>query len=660
MRHLINDDGRVFDPEELKALREELDGLSDEERVHFRNENAQKIAPHGCSKILIVSGPGTGKSTIFKQRIIHWLNRDPSARILVLSFVRKLVSDLNTDIQKSAEITEKQKTQIDVCTLHRYARSVVERNHGTSELRFRPHVKIIGQNWKQVVWEDALSLLGQENNDEFAWKNFEKQLHNADLEGSDQWLDLEQMYCVLSDFYNAAGFADLILHASLALHENPSLKDHQLFIVDEYQDFNEAEEKLIQELTSESQGLLIVGDDDQVLYETLKSGKAQLIRRLYSDADYVNAMLPYCSRTKNSHIVNAAGEFIRHEIQKDGIEKIYLPLQKRVGAKVEVIACASASGAVDYIKTFIKINTKKLELRKSELRDGIKKDPFLLILTPAREVKFYKAAGADIELKKLVASYAADTQRFSEDYFRILTYYSLAKHPDNDFTFRKVMHYEQVSQEDITALLKRALEEGRTFSEMDEQLIKSILAKCHAIRDLVGGPESIEEKTRRLGKHVNISDLRVLEVDLSRHELNETRIAESETDEEDQAELEELESQPMSAVELMTIVGAKGLSADHVIIIGFDDVNMAWITRNAFYVALTRARESLHLITALKSGGGRTAPDFLHGFSEQDLEFYKHTKKQHETTCLENKVGFRKYLARLTWVAERMVKLNKD
>ena len=56
----------------------------------------------------------------------------------------------------------------------------------------------------------------------------------------------------------------------------------------------------------------------------------------------------------------------------------------------------------------------------------------------------------------------------------------------------------------------------------------------------------------------------------------------------------------MSAVELMTIVGSKGLSADHVIIIGFDNVNMSWVTRNAFFVATTRARRSVHLMTALR------------------------------------------------------------
>src|SRR5437667_6046489 len=101
----------------------------------------------------------------------------------------------------------------------------------------------------------------------------------------------------------------------------------------------------------------------------------------------------------------------------------------------------------------------------------------------------------------------------------------------------------------------------------------------------------------------------------------------------------------MSAVELMTIVGAKGLSADYVIVIGFDDVNMSWLTRNAFYVALTRTRESLHLITALKSGGCKGAHRFLRELPERHIEFHQHTKAKHVTARLQDKNAFTQYLA---------------
>jgi hypothetical protein len=107
IRYLINDDGAPFESQELDALAGELDSLGSAERKDLRDANAEAIAKHPADQVLIVAGPGTGKSTLFKQRILFWLKKTPSARILALSFVRKLVADLNTDIQNDAVLTGK-------------------------------------------------------------------------------------------------------------------------------------------------------------------------------------------------------------------------------------------------------------------------------------------------------------------------------------------------------------------------------------------------------------------------------------------------------------------------------------------------------------------------------------------------------------------------
>src|SRR5438552_4821140 len=119
-------------------------------------------------------------------------------------------------------------------------------------------------------------------------KELDKQIHNYSYSDEPAWKALRDTYFVLSQFYNAAGFADLIIAAREALAEDETLVRDELFIIDEYQDFNEAEERLLMQLTKAATNILLVGDDDQVLYETLKSGKASLIRRLYSDPTIVN------------------------------------------------------------------------------------------------------------------------------------------------------------------------------------------------------------------------------------------------------------------------------------------------------------------------------------------------------------------------------------
>jgi hypothetical protein len=65
-RYLINGDGGPFEKEELDALVKELDSLNPADRKSFRDANAQAIAKLHVDKLLMVAGPGTGKSTLFK------------------------------------------------------------------------------------------------------------------------------------------------------------------------------------------------------------------------------------------------------------------------------------------------------------------------------------------------------------------------------------------------------------------------------------------------------------------------------------------------------------------------------------------------------------------------------------------------------------------
>jgi len=103
----------------------------------------------------------------------------------------------------------------------------------------------------------------------------------------------------------------------------------------------------------------------------------------------------------------------------------------------------------------------------------------------------------------------------------------------------------------------------------------------------------------------------------------------------------------MCAVELLTLVGSKGLSADHVMIIGFDNQNMSWITKNAFFVAMTRARKSLHLITALGSGGSQRPHAYLDRLPSENTEFYKYKKSNRQKQLLRDKTEFIQYLESL-------------
>lgn len=651
IRYLINEDGSPFDSLELKTISHNLDRLEDSKRRDYQNQNTSVITKHNAAKILIVSGPGTGKSHLFLNRIDYWFQNNQGASVLVTSFVRKLVADLQNDINKDKQLSNEQKKRTTVLTLHKFARSIIEKNHGTSAWSFKPYFRIIGQSWKIIVWDDVLAYYSDLNKDSYAWGKFEEQLYNNAFIESEEWQKLKQTYFELCKFYNTAGFADLIIRARIALEENSHLNEDTFFIIDEYQDFNLAEEALILQPVKNSKGLLIVGDDEQVLYEKLKSGKATLIRRLYQDKDYANAMLPFCVRS-GYHITKAAGHFIYQHRDSECIEKIFLPLiREQDNLKVQVIACATASTAVDYIEKFITDNKSEINERKMKLSNREEKDAYLLILTPAGEVNFYGKSKENIY--QVVSDYQTENRAFSEDYYKILNYYSLANNHYNNFIFRKVLFYEGITDERVHALISTAMNNGKSFCELEIEEVKRILKKCNDIKDIIDAEDPLDERIDRLLAFISISNKDGLKKDFEQQAIEKEELTKIEHEEEEEAELEEIEVKKMCVVELMTIVGSKGLSADHVIIIGFDDVNMNWVTKNAFYVAMTRARKSLHIITALKSGGAKRAHRFLDQLPETHVEFYSYKKSSHIKTLLGGKRGFINYLDTINSVSRR-------
>ena len=250
------------------------------------------IINSSSEKKIVVAGPGTGKTYLFKRIL------EGKTNALTLTFVRALVEELSLELFGKSEVK----------TLHGFALSKLYAK--SSKVKLFPKLPII-------IKEDAKILLGEV-------VDFEYMFHNRD-DGN----ELLKFYKKRKDYYGEFyGFSDIIFALVKYLEDERELiPEYDFVLVDEFQDFNLLEISLIN-LLSEKSPILLAGDDDQALYGG-KSASASHIREKFSDncLEYESFTLPYCRRCTRV-IVGAVNDIIRsaHEngLLQDRIKKKYI------------------------------------------------------------------------------------------------------------------------------------------------------------------------------------------------------------------------------------------------------------------------------------------------------------------------------------------------
>jgi hypothetical protein len=639
---LLNTDGLVFG--DLAKVSPILEQLTNEARVEYRDVNATAIASSTAKKLLVVAGPGTGKSYLFLSRIEYWVALGGSSRIRVASFVRKLVTDLRTAI--STGIAKEQQNRIQVTTLHTLARSVIERSGGTSGLHLGPHIRVIDSKWAWVVWGDVLEFQPELRND-YQLADLQRQFRTEEYQDSGEWHALRATYNDLCSFFNAVGFEYLIVLARDAVEEQSDLVDAEFWIVDEYQDFNRSEDHLVKSLTSQALGVVLAGDDDQALYQALKDSHPEIMAGYYADESYANALLPFCSRS-SYYICMAAAAFIAKHRARGSILKIYLPLKVDESAsRIQVVATAFPDTAVEYVRKFLADNREELSDYLEHRVADHESDPFLLILTPGAGRWLTRCGYGD--LQRVIGAFATGPLSPSEDYIGVVVYARAGWNESDNFAIRKVLHLEGTPTGEVHVLITQAMKRGSPLVVLVDETLPEVADRFRKVAAAVDKyADDVEHLVSELVQLVYIVDPNALTEELKRNPIKKSTHIDEQEEPVETAGL-------LPPVVQMTIVGSKGLSARHVIVLGCDDVNMK-VTELAFFVALTRARKSLHLVVACHSGGAKQAHQFLFDLPANCCEYVAFTKTNWYVRSLDGQRGLQKYFQILEWVAKKQAK----
>jgi len=257
----------------------------DEQAEQAELESAiQAVLESPSRKKLLIAGPGTGKTTLFKE-ILRLAPGKPDQRI-VLTFLNNLRNDLARDLEGLAG----------VYTLHSYCLGLLYDNttlRGSLSPHFRPCPglsRFISDDWQLLNGSPAPNFLRE-------MRNLEEENHLL-------------FYLARGDYYDAVDFDDSVYRVYDGLASGRvAPESYELVLIDEYQDFNALEAGVIEAL-GERNRIVVAGDDDQALYSQLRDASWDYIRQLEKEHGYDVFALPFCMRCPKV-VVDAVADIIR-------------------------------------------------------------------------------------------------------------------------------------------------------------------------------------------------------------------------------------------------------------------------------------------------------------------------------------------------------------
>jgi superfamily I DNA/RNA helicase/RecB family exonuclease len=255
------------------------------------DEHQQRVVDHPGGPLLVLAGPGTGKTTTLVEAIVQRV--DDGARpdqILALTFSRKAAEQLRDRVTARLGVT--MSTNLS-STFHSFAYGLV-RLYAPTELYAAP-LRLLSAPEQDVVLQELLT----DNPESVRWpeglraavgtRGFAKEVHAVLSRARERGLDPDQLVAlgraeripefeaaglflgqyldVLGD-QSAIDYPDLIARAVIEaqVHREELRARFSHVFVDEYQDTDPSQVALLRALAGDGRNLTVVGDPDQSIY----------------------------------------------------------------------------------------------------------------------------------------------------------------------------------------------------------------------------------------------------------------------------------------------------------------------------------------------------------------------------------------------------------
>lgn len=588
------------------------------------NKEQRQAVEHINGPCLVVAGAGSGKTKVLTTRIAHLIEQGIySGNILAITFTNKAAKEMKERISKIVD-----NNYAFVGTFHSFGLRIIKDNYELLGLQknftildsedvnsiIKKLLKDNGYDPKQISPSFVRSkisfikneMLSDSEIDRFFLSEYEKVV-----------IKIYYEYEKMLKKNNVVDFDDLLKLPVVLFEKNKDVLDkyqekYKYILIDEYQDTNEVQYKLVKLLSGKYRNIFVVGDQNQAIYGFRQANYKNIVNfeKDYKDANVVVLNQNYRSTTT---ILNAANSVIKNNVERKEVN-----LFSELGEGVKIKYLRSDNG-LNEVKIVINEIKELLDL-------GYKKSDIAIFYRTNAQSRLYEEGMIKNNFPyKVVGSFYFYKRKEIKD---LISYLKLIANHNDDISLKRVINEPKrgIGLKTIENLETIANENNMSiFDSIDsgkELAFKNLIIDIDAKRQNLSLTELIDLTLDLSGMKSSLENEKTLENELRLENLMEFRsITEHYQNVTGSVNLEDFldeisliadieeHKEDDDAITLMTLHSAKGLEFKVVFMVGMEESLMPHANsineengieeeRRLCYVGITRAKERLYLTNA--------------------------------------------------------------
>lgn len=285
------------------------------------NNSQLKAVKHKTGPMLVIAGPGSGKTTVLTARIRNLIEEysvNP-ANILVITFTKAAANEMKSRFNNMMG----RSTNVTFGTFHAVFFMILRAAYNYSV------DSIIKEDVRQNIIKQAIerSRLEPDDLNEMI-SNITGEISRVKTEAIDinayysascpeeEFRDIYKYYVKTLKKMGLIDFDDMLLYCHELLTTRIDIlakwqQKYQYILIDEFQDINKIQYDIIKLLAKPQDNLFIVGDDDQSIYG-FRGSKPEIMLNFDKDYPDTDKVILDTNYRSTGNIVSAAGKVIAH------------------------------------------------------------------------------------------------------------------------------------------------------------------------------------------------------------------------------------------------------------------------------------------------------------------------------------------------------------